>query len=153
MKIDLVSRQTVDSVSLLVKPAINPVLSDYIKALTGISQDDLDTVGIPFQDAFDLLDRLCAAEAVWVYGRTDLEVLNENLILNHMPTGLVERWKVLDIAPHYRAVGIDTNSTYTSDLARLLGVDLSGAAHNALADAQSLAQASLMLVDRGLIAV
>jgi hypothetical protein len=57
----------------------------------------------------------------------------------------------LNIAPAFTAAGVDLATTSTCDLAERFGLPAQGAAHSALADAQSLAAAAFVLFERGLI--
>jgi len=51
VRLDLKSRQVIDEFSTLVKPKMNPVLSEYCTQLTGIKQSDLKGVG-QFPEAY-----------------------------------------------------------------------------------------------------
>ncbi len=47
------------ALKVLVKPQINPILSDYCKNLTGITQEDIDQKGIDFPTFLQMFFRWC----------------------------------------------------------------------------------------------
>jgi inhibitor of KinA sporulation pathway (predicted exonuclease) len=139
------------TLSLHVRPTINPVLSDYIVRLTGIRQEQVDA-GAGFAAALDRLLGFLGEAPIWAYGPADFEVLAENCALSGVDAGGVAGMKALDIGPAFAGAGVNLATTSTGDLARLFGLPATGPAHNALADAQSLAAAAFVLYERGLIA-
>ncbi len=62
----------------IVKPMINPVLSDYCKQLTGLSQDQVDN-GKKCKNAIRDIRTLCnrySVDYIFTYGNADKDVLN-----------------------------------------------------------------------------
>ena len=148
---DPMTRCVLSTSSTYVKPAINPVLSDYIMRLTGVRQDQVEH-GESFPEALDRLMAFLGFTIVWAYGLADIDVLVENCGLNGLDPFRLGHLAVRGVAPAFAAAGVDLATASTCDLAGRFGVPLGGRAHSALADAQSLAAASFVLIERGLVA-
>ncbi|MCP5433003.1 MAG: exonuclease domain-containing protein [Alphaproteobacteria bacterium] len=133
--------------SVLVRPRINPLLSDYLQALTGITNEDIARHGVDFAEAYgDFLAFLGDAPA-YSYGRDDL-VLAENLRLY----GLGEPEDVppaRDLRSWLTGQGVDVGALNSSEVAAAVGAEGVGHVHRALDDARSLAAALRALVARG----
>ena len=68
--------ETVDELRLYVKPFLYPKLHNRIAALTGIRQQDLQTQGLPFPEAYARFADWCGEECVWMtWSTSDLPVL------------------------------------------------------------------------------
>ena len=124
----------------LVRPARNPVLSDYFVALTGIAQAAVDRDGVPFTEGLiDFLD-FCNGAAALCCNGWDHRVIEENCNLAGIPYPLDEA-RVRNVQPILKRA-IDAPSWITSsDLPRLLGLETDGPAHQGLADARAIAAA------------
>ena len=55
----------VDKLDLYVKPKFNPILSDYIKNLTGIYQEKLEKKGISFPQSYKVLRKFCKGTKIF----------------------------------------------------------------------------------------
>lgn len=67
------------AMSCLVRPVRNPVLSAYIVALTGITQDAIEQDAIPYPEAQNRLDAFIGAPDIPAYcNGADHEILTEN---------------------------------------------------------------------------
>jgi inhibitor of KinA sporulation pathway (predicted exonuclease) len=123
----------------LVKPRVNPNLSQYIIDLTQITQDDIDQHGVTFAEALEAFVQFipCDANSLVCYG-CDGAVLDINKSLNDI-------FEHTDLPPEIDfnrlliSQGIIQYATFSSQLPKLLGLEFSGAAHNALDDARALA--------------
>lgn len=127
--------------NVLVKPAINPRLSDYIIELTGITQPMVDEHGVDAASAITSLYHFCedGQLPIWCWG-TDGVVLQENAILGDFPMpefseGIHNLQAVLQ---HHQVPGSEKAS---GELASLLQLQMRGHAHNALYDTESIAAA------------
>lgn len=123
----------------LVKPSVNPILSQYIIDLTQITQDDIDQHGVTFAEALEAFVQFvpCDAGALVCYG-SDGAVLDINKSLND----ILEHTQLppeIDFNKLLLSEGIIPSPTTSSQLPKLLGLEFSGTAHNALNDAQALA--------------
>jgi inhibitor of KinA sporulation pathway (predicted exonuclease) len=127
------------SFTTLVKPRVNPTLSQYIIDLTQIAQDDVDQHGVSFSEALEAFVQFVPREArsLVSFGR-DGAVLDINKSLN----GIIEHFNLppeINFKQFLLSEGIISGQTMSSQLPTLLGLDFSGAAHNALDDARGLA--------------
>jgi inhibitor of KinA sporulation pathway (predicted exonuclease) len=124
----------VDALMVLVRPTLNPVLSDYFTNLTGITDADIARAGVPVTDALERFSQFTGALPILTHGRDDLVVVEEcveksidNPFANH-------DW--CDINPGIRAMtGRDLMS---SELPAHLGLPQKGQTHDALPDARAL---------------
>ena len=81
----------IESFQTYVRPAVNPKLSDYLVNLTGITQEIVDSKGIPFPTALKaFLDFLGETPGEICCNGVDDEVLKENCILNGIPYPMEE---------------------------------------------------------------
>ena len=123
----------------LVKPSVNPILSQYIIDLTQITQDDIDQHGVTFAEALDAFVQFVPRDAgsLVCYGR-DGAVLDINKSLND----ILEHTDLpveIDFNKLLLSKGIISAPTSSSQLPALLGLDFSGSPHNALDDARAIA--------------
>lgn len=128
-----------DTFTTLVRPRVNPILSQYIMDLTQITQDEIDHHGVTFAEALDAFVRFVPSDAssLVCYGR-DGAVLEINKSLNdiHRHTDLPAE---IDFNQLLLCEGIIPAPASSSQLPRLLGLEFTGAAHNALNDARAIA--------------
>ncbi|MBE0696439.1 MAG: exonuclease domain-containing protein, partial [Anaerolineaceae bacterium] len=126
------------SFNRLVRPQKNPILSEYIRGLTGISQAAVDSEGVPFAEAFADFTRFIGEGAYPLFSwGDDPGVLRENCELGGLPFPVFEGG-FHDIRDVLENSGIQT-AQYSSGTvwqALELGMDL--AAHDALNDVHSL---------------
>lgn len=127
------------SFTTLVMPRVNPTLSQYIIDLTQITQDDIDRHGVTFSEALEAFVQFvpCDARSLVCYGR-DGAVLEINKSLNDILEH-IDLPPEIDFNRLLLSEGIIQRATVSSQLPKLLGLDFSGAAHNALDDARALA--------------
>lgn len=123
----------------LVRPKVNPELSDYIQKLTQISQTDVNQHGISFPDALDAFLSFIPDDTVALvcYGR-DGHILNINCNLNEIPTASTLPPEI-DFNGLLLSHGLIKKSASSSKLPELFGLPPSGHAHNALNDARAIA--------------
>jgi DNA polymerase III epsilon subunit-like protein len=145
VKLDTGSLVVVAELDLLVKPRINPHLSDYFEKLTGITTGKAARQGLDFADAYDRFLDFAEGGPIAAFGRDD-GVLMENLRLY----GLKARALPLfyDLRGWFAAQGMDPRGKLACEIAPALGL-AAGTAHNALDDARGLAAGMAMLVKRG----
>lgn len=131
--------EIVSTFNELVKPKINPRLSDYIVQLTGISQSTIDEMAVDFKSALDQFYSFSQDGKVpcFAWGNDD-QVLYENCQIQEfsMPVfsaGFVNLQRIaatLGLSGHHLASG---------EVANYLGAQIAGHKHNALFDVRSLA--------------
>ena len=149
--IDLETEQIIDSFSCLVKPNINPVLSDYFIQLTSITQELVEREGISFADAYQEFDTWTAQLPIFCYARktgesADRGVFEENLRLYELNLPLdVSRYDTL--TGLFQDAGVDTTKYSSGELYRFFNLSLDGHVHNAMHDVDSLV-ASLFAIKK-----
>jgi inhibitor of KinA sporulation pathway (predicted exonuclease) len=123
----------------LVKPALNPILSEYITALTGIDQLAIDAHGVPFRQAFEGFYAFCESGRVPCFcWANDPAVLRENFALNRMPDVEFPAG-IYDIRALFESAGIDTRRYTSGTVHEAVDAPFEHAAHNALNDVRSMA--------------
>lgn len=149
-----VSSQGVDVLSSfneLIKPQLNPNLSDYISHLTGIEQLVVDDMGVDFGSALTQFHQFCERGELRAYSwGNDFRILAENCTLYRTPKPAFDAGfrNLQQIARQLELPGSDLAS---GDLARANGVSLEGHNHNALYDVRSLAVTLDLWITSGLL--
>jgi inhibitor of KinA sporulation pathway (predicted exonuclease) len=146
-KVDARSLEPRGQVDLLVRPRLNPVLSDYLVGLTGITNAEVAARGVDFAGAYEDFVRFADGGPVAAYGRDDL-VLDTNIRLY----GLRNAPPVphyINIIPWLIEHGVDPRGRNACDVGPLAGVPFEGRRHNALDDARGVLAGMRALVARG----
>lgn len=128
------------ALDVVVKPRLNPILSDFITDLTGITQERIDREGI---DVIEALSRLAAlaegAGAILCNGADDAWI-RRNVTLLGIDDPLAGR-RFGSLSPYFRrAAGRETH-VVSSSLPQVFGFATTGRAHDGLADARAIAEA------------
>lgn len=147
VKLDAESLVEIDSLNLLVRPRINPVLSDYLQKLTGITNARLVSEGIDFEEAYRRFVDFADGGMIVAFGRDDL-ILRTNLELygiNNAPPLPCH----ININPWLLENGIKTRGHHACDVARLCGATYEAREHDALDDARSVALGVRILIANG----
>jgi len=130
---------------LLVKPKINPDLSDYIQALTGLSQKQIDADGVAFPQAILKFHEFCEDASFVCSNGTDDFVIAENCALHEIDCPNIFKNGV-DLRPLFsKALGITGCGIDSCNLTSHLGLPSVGDHHDALADSRGIAAALLHL--------
>ena len=134
---------------VLVRPIVNPDLSDYIVALTGITEARLAASGIPFKEALDRFQSFVGDRSILLCNGRDTAILRENCILNDVAFPF-DAARCRNIRPQLAAaLGIPESATRSGELPALLGLPPAGAMHDAVADADAIASVLRELRLRG----
>jgi inhibitor of KinA sporulation pathway (predicted exonuclease) len=147
LKLDAATFEPLANFMVLIKPRLNPVLSPYFTALTGITNTMVAASGVDCAEAYNAFVAFCDGAPICAFGRDD-HVLRDNLALYGIK-GAPPLPPHVNAADTLRAAGIDIRGAHACDIARLCGVAFDGRAHDALADAQSIALGLKALVERG----
>lgn len=139
--------ETVDVFEILVRPRLNPILSDYLVGLTGISNEDIARRGVDFITAYCAFLDFAGDAPLWAFGRDDL-VLKENLKLYGWERALAMP-SYHNVIPWFAAHGIDLKGVHASDVAEAAGASFDGRKHDALADARGVAAGIVRCVADG----
>ena len=134
-----------------VRPKLNPVLSDYIVRLTGITNRLLLEHGIPYPDALAGFAAFAGPDGLILANGSDGAVLRENCAIHGIPETF-PAGRVLNIrAALVRATGLRAEELVSCELPALLGVGPPPERHSALLDANAIAIALAELRRRGTI--
>ena len=146
VKLEADRLSVVDEFDMLVRPRINPVLSQYFIDLTGITNDHLAARGVDFVTAYRAFLEFADGGTIWAFGRDDL-IFERNLKLY--------AWSTLPVLPYANAVpwfaanGVDLKGKHACDVAEAVGLAFAGHKHDALADARGVAAGIKAIVERG----
>lgn len=135
------------SFSVLIRPVINPVLSDYFCKLTGISNEQLQQHGVDFAEGIARFQAFAGERPSYCYGRDD-RIIAENALL----LGRASIWNFaasVNLRLWLEKVGVPLSGIHSGELAAHVGSVSQGKAHDALTDARSLAEAVRYLVGKG----
>jgi inhibitor of KinA sporulation pathway (predicted exonuclease) len=146
VKVDAESLKSAGEFEILVRPRVNPVLSEYLIALTGITNEMLREKGVDFITAFRAFVDFVGGARTFAFGRDDL-VLAENLKLYGF--GALSVPPYTNANPWFKENGIDLTGRHACDTGELAGVPFEGRKHTALADAKSVAAGIAALIGRG----
>lgn len=144
---DNLKLREIEHCSVLIRPSINPVLSDYFVNLTGIDNKIVANGGLSFENAMELYGKFVGKRQVFACGNEG-DIIAENLVLNkeHRFSELTE---VTDLRPWFCNNGLDAEKIVSGDLHAHLGIDLKGSTHNALHDVRSILASIRNLVENG----
>lgn len=137
------------SFEILVRPAFNPVLSDYFIGLTGIPQARVDAEGVDFPAALAAFAGFLGADIgiVCSFGG-DVMVLEENCRFNGLAFPFAADL-FRDVRPEIREVlDMEEKHLVSGNLPRLFGFPPPGTAHQAITDARCTAEALRILTAR-----
>jgi len=146
VKLDAESLKITDEFECLVRPRVNPVLSQYLIDLTGITNEMLAAKAVDFITAYRAFLDFVGPSPIWAFGRDDL-VFADNLKLY--------AWDGLPVPPYTNAIpwfaehGIDLRGKHACDVAEASGAVFEGRKHDALADARGVAAGIRAVVARG----
>jgi inhibitor of KinA sporulation pathway (predicted exonuclease) len=147
VRLDAASFQILDEFEILVRPAINSVLSPYLENLTGITNSQLAERGVDFATAYDRFVAFAGGAPISAFGH-DEWVLEENIRLY----GLKQMTPLPvfhDLRAWFAEHQVDPRGMHSCDIGPSLGVPFIGRAHNALDDARSVAGGMEVLAARG----
>lgn len=134
---------------LLVRPRINPVLSPYFEALTGITNAEVAARGVDFADAYARFAAFASDGPIMAFGH-DEWILEENLRLYGI-TEFPALPSFADLRSWFAACNVDPRGMLSCEIAPSLGLSFQGRAHNALDDARSMALSMEEMVKRGAV--
>jgi inhibitor of KinA sporulation pathway (predicted exonuclease) len=147
ISIDVETLAETGSFSVLIKPVMNPVLSDYLMALTRITNARLAAEGTNFVGGVRAYLDFAAGRPMFCYGRDDKVIAANAKLL-----GVRDAWPRFtahDLKDWLLRVGIPLTGIHSGALAEHVGGVSQGVGHDALTDSRSLAEAIRYLVERG----
>jgi inhibitor of KinA sporulation pathway (predicted exonuclease) len=147
VRVDATTLAETASFSVLMRPILNPVLSDYFVALTRITNERMAGEGVDFAVGTSAFASFVGSRRMFCYGRDDriiaanAERLRKPELWTNTAAVNLRQWLV--------EVGITLAGVSSGALAKHVGSVSQGIAHDALVDARSLAEAVRYLVKRG----
>ncbi len=135
------------TLDLLVKPRLNPVLSDYLEQLTGVTNAALAERGMDYEDAYKAFVAFADGAPILAFGRDDL-VLRDNLRLYGLPED-PPLPPYVNAIPWLVARGIDPRGRHACHTAALCGAVFEGREHDAVEDSRSVALGIATLLAKG----
>ncbi len=147
VKLDAEALKIIDHFQMLVRPRVNPVISEYLVQLTGISNAALETHGVDFAIAYPAFLDFCGDDTVWAFGRDDI-VLEQNLKLYGLD-GALKLSEYHNVLPWFAELGLDLKGKHACDVGPAAGVLFEGRKHDALADAHSVALGMIAMIQNG----
>ena len=147
VKLDTESLRTLDEFQILVRPRLNPVLSDYLVALTGITNEALLAHGVDFIPAYRAFLDFAGEATIFAFGRDDL-IFADNLKLYGWQ-GALPIPPYRNVIPWFAEQGIDLSGKHACDVAEAAGAIFTGQRHDALADARGVALGITTMIGKG----
>lgn len=138
----------VTAIDLVVRPRLNPVLSDYIKDLTGLTQERIDGEGVDLEAALKRLAELAGGSRALLSNGRDEDWILRNVALVGIANPLAAM-RFLDLGPHFRRAAARETHVVSSTLPTLFGFSSPGRTHDGLADARAVAEALRRTLPRG----
>jgi inhibitor of KinA sporulation pathway (predicted exonuclease) len=146
VKLDAETLGVTDEFESLVRPRVNPVLSQYLTGLTGITNEMIHARAVDFITAYRAFLDFVGPWPTWAFGRDD-RIFADNLKLY--------AWDSLGVPPYTNAIpwfaahGVDLKGKHACDVAEAAGAVFTGRKHDALADARGVAAGLKAVVARG----
>ena len=138
------------SEKIYVKPVKNPILSDYIKNLTHITQEEIDTRGMSLAECVEKIHAFLGTDAAYSYGLDEV-VVKENcdLIGISYTPGLGRILDVRDVIfPGLAAIQVSPEGYTSGTLIEAFGPAPNSAAHDAVNDMRNLLAAIRAINER-----
>lgn len=137
IKYDHLSGEELDSLNILTTPAYTKQLPKFFIELTGIEQQQVEELAVPFKVGLTRLVEFCQGLDMYTFDG-DEDVLRQNCNYFHIsypfaPTALIR------VRPMLRSWGLEPSEYSSGTLYRAANLDISGRVHDALHDVRSMA--------------
>jgi len=134
----------------LVLPVGNPVLSDYIMKLTGLTNERMHVEGVSLEAALAEFAAFVGDRPLWCNGG-DAAVLHDNCILQVIQCPIVTE-NIGNLRPLLTsATGLPASQLVSCELPELLGIGTALNRHTGAGDAIAIAKALASLRKRGIL--
>ena len=147
VKLDGHTLKEIDTFEMLIRPRVNPVLSDYLEALTGITNEAVAQRGVDFVTAYRAFLDFAGESETFAHGRDDLILLDNLKLYGWEKTLPLPRYS--NAVTWFAEQGIDLRGKRACDVAEAAGGVFEGQRHNALADARGVAAGFRVLIEKG----
>lgn len=146
IRVDGATLREADSFQVLIRPAINPDLSDYFVELTGITQQQVDVDGLPVETAIEQFTNWAGDLTLFCFG-TDGQVMAEQCALAQIDYPFApDRFQ--DIRPIFEQRGIPARQYMSSTIVTAFSLEPERRGHDALNDARSILDGLVALSER-----
>jgi len=147
VKINTETLEILGTFDKLVKPHINPELTEFFVHLTGITKENVEANGRPFETVYKEFIDFADGDRVYCYG-WDGKVIAENCeLFNCMQ--LFHALDFTSLHSYFQLHGVDTSTVNSGALAKYFNVPLEIQEHNAMDDVYSICAGIRHLVDNG----
>ena len=136
IRVDRDSLQEADHFQCLIRPAVNPTLSQYFIDLTGITQAQVDREGIGVEEALTTFVAWTNGLPLYCFG-TDGQVIAGQCELATIACPFDDA-RFYDIRPVFEAQGIPAREYMSSTIVQAFELTLTRSGHDALNDARSI---------------
>lgn len=136
IKVDGETLTETESIVIFIKPKLNPKLSEYFIALTGITQEILDREGTDLSSALNQFKKWCGGLPVYSYGG-DETVIKGNCVLAGRPYPLLDA-QFHDIRDVFKSHGVATEGYMSGALTEVFGKKSSRRGHDGLNDSRTI---------------
>lgn len=136
------------ALDVVVKPRLNPILSDYIIALTGLTQERVDREGVDLAAALTLFADFASGARAILSNGGDRRYIQRNVALAGIEDPLAAM-PFASLGGHFRRAARSAAHVVSSALPEVFGFAAPGRAHDGLADARAVAEAVKRTLPRG----
>ena len=130
----------VAALELIVRPRLNPVLSDFIIDLTGIDQERVDREGVDIAEALARLAAFADGARLLLANGSDADYVRINIDLAGIDDPLAGQ-RFASTSRHFQRASGRGRHVVSSTLPEVFGFAPPGRAHDGLADARAIAEA------------
>jgi len=145
VKIDAHTLKEADTFEMLVRPRVNPVLSDYLVELTGITNEAMARRSVDFIIAYRAFLDFVGDAVTFAHGRDDLILLGNLKLYGWEKSLSLPRYS--NAVSWFAEQGIDLAGKRACDVAEAAGATFEGHKHDALADARGVAAGFRVLIE------
>lgn len=128
------------ALDVAIKPRLNPILSDYIIRLTGLTQSRIDRDGVSLGAGLAQLAAFAADTGALACNGGDEAWIRRNVELAGIENPLAAM-TFANLSGHFRHAAGSGGHIVSSTLSDVFGFALPGRAHDGLADARAIAEA------------
>jgi inhibitor of KinA sporulation pathway (predicted exonuclease) len=150
VQLDATSFDLLAVLDRLVQPVRNPVLSDYIMKLSGLTNARMQAEGVSLKSALAEFEVFVGGRPLWCNG-ADAAVLRDNCLLQSLlcpiAIGCIGNLRPLLVS----ATGLPASQLVSCKLPALVGIDPARDHHTGVGDAIAIAQALSALRKKGIL--
>jgi hypothetical protein len=143
VRVETAQFTVLDHFEHVVRPKINPVLTPFCIALTGVSQERIDSEGTSFAEGLAAFQRFVGDRPVVVYNADEV-VFRENLEINGLDADIPAYFRLRGALEQ---CGVDMAEVNSGKIAVRLGSTKTYREHDALADVVSMADGLAILAE------